>query len=434
MAGMQVVAADAESRGALLVECRPPRSAAHGKLRRHAISELSRPGDAMAGTTRRKIPASRRRTMLRRSGYACSVCATPLAGFDIHHLQYVSLGGSDEEQNLAVLCPNCHRNFAHGLYASADGRHSLAEGAHRWLQLVAVTRQVLDISRDPIRTAELLCSDEAKASVIAAGAYDLLNATIDVGLSRLSGRRDSAAAAARLNLITNRCAMSYYVKQNVQASAERLQAALKQAGKSDDLALVRNEARLALSRLHMTQRRHDDERRVLDTFEQDAASSYQNNDFSFRLMSLERYSGSSFSELDRLPKPQESDAAPAQMLLASVKGELGKAATQEDAAVAVQQLTTAFQHSHRVVHRRGIVMTALRLADVHIRAGDADTALHWWTVASAGGRVGVLPELGLQHVQMKMHLAFGAHFLDRSTSTRASVKRLLVPSNSGDAQ
>lgn len=59
---------------------------------------------------RKSIPVGTQRAVLIECGYRC---ATPTCGqiltLDIHHLDYVCEGGSNDPENLIALCPNCHR-------------------------------------------------------------------------------------------------------------------------------------------------------------------------------------------------------------------------------------------------------------------------------------------------------------------------------------
>jgi hypothetical protein len=67
------------------------------------------------GTEATKVKLSVRQLVLHESGYKCSnpACRYPLT-LDVHHLYYVSQGGSDLAENLLPLCPNCHTEHHHG--------------------------------------------------------------------------------------------------------------------------------------------------------------------------------------------------------------------------------------------------------------------------------------------------------------------------------
>jgi hypothetical protein len=157
--------------------------------------------------------------------------------------------------------------------------------------------------------------------------------------------------------------------------------------------------------------RHGEERRVLEEFELDEAKPEHANDWAFRMASLQRYTGADYATLSSIPVPESATDAGTRMLRASVLGELGKAATLENVPLAIRQLKTAFRESFLAVHRRGMVMTALRLADLFILQNDVKSASQWWVVANFGGGVGALPELGLHEVQAALEEGFGPTYL-----------------------
>jgi len=53
------------------------------------------------------------RQVLRRDGWRCQVCGTT-ERLEVHHLQFRSRSGDNDEANLITLCRDCHRQ-AHGL-------------------------------------------------------------------------------------------------------------------------------------------------------------------------------------------------------------------------------------------------------------------------------------------------------------------------------
>jgi 5-methylcytosine-specific restriction endonuclease McrA len=52
------------------------------------------------------------RQILERDSWRCQNCAG-MRNLQVHHQQFRSRSGSDEEQNLITLCANCHRQI-HG--------------------------------------------------------------------------------------------------------------------------------------------------------------------------------------------------------------------------------------------------------------------------------------------------------------------------------
>jgi hypothetical protein len=67
------------------------------------------------GNEARRVPLDVKRLVLHEAGYKCAnpCCRYPLT-LDIHHLYYVSEGGSNLAENLVPLCPNCHTEHHNG--------------------------------------------------------------------------------------------------------------------------------------------------------------------------------------------------------------------------------------------------------------------------------------------------------------------------------
>jgi 5-methylcytosine-specific restriction endonuclease McrA len=47
------------------------------------------------------------RQILQRDGWRCQMCGS-MQRLQVHHIQFRSHSGSDEEQNLITLCAECH--------------------------------------------------------------------------------------------------------------------------------------------------------------------------------------------------------------------------------------------------------------------------------------------------------------------------------------
>jgi ATP-dependent DNA helicase RecQ len=54
-----------------------------------------------------------RQQVLHRDGWRCQSCGT-MNKLQVHHLEFRSRCGNDDESNLIALCVDCHRQ-AHGL-------------------------------------------------------------------------------------------------------------------------------------------------------------------------------------------------------------------------------------------------------------------------------------------------------------------------------
>ena len=53
-----------------------------------------------------------REQVLRRDGWCCQLCGS-ISNLEVHHREFRSHGGADDERNLITLCFDCHRSV-HG--------------------------------------------------------------------------------------------------------------------------------------------------------------------------------------------------------------------------------------------------------------------------------------------------------------------------------
>ena len=53
-----------------------------------------------------------RELVLRRDGWRCQLCGS-ISNLEVHHREFRSHGGADDERNLITLCFDCHA-FTHG--------------------------------------------------------------------------------------------------------------------------------------------------------------------------------------------------------------------------------------------------------------------------------------------------------------------------------
>lgn len=51
-----------------------------------------------------------RKRILDRDGWRCQHCGS-LSNLEVHHIQFRSRLGNDEESNLITLCVSCHNNL-----------------------------------------------------------------------------------------------------------------------------------------------------------------------------------------------------------------------------------------------------------------------------------------------------------------------------------
>lgn len=77
----------------------------------------------MTSMKRKSIPMNTVVAVLHESGYMCANPACRMVmTLDLHHMEYVSEGGSNDATNLLPLCPNCHARHHQGLIPVASIR------------------------------------------------------------------------------------------------------------------------------------------------------------------------------------------------------------------------------------------------------------------------------------------------------------------------
>ena len=91
------------------------------------------------GTEARRVPLDMKRLVLHEAGYKCAnpCCRYPLT-LDVHHLYYVSAGGSNLADNLLPLCPNCHAGHHNGNIST--------ESLRAWKMLLLALNEAFDRS------------------------------------------------------------------------------------------------------------------------------------------------------------------------------------------------------------------------------------------------------------------------------------------------
>src|SRR5437870_6320045 len=91
-----------------------------------------------------------RKQVLRRDGWRCQVCGS-MTNLEVHHKQFRSHSGEDDEQNLITLCFNCHSS-AHGQDVGLEsGDQGCGEGATQ----VSEPASLVQVLRSEEHTSEL---------------------------------------------------------------------------------------------------------------------------------------------------------------------------------------------------------------------------------------------------------------------------------------
>lgn len=89
------------------------------------------------GTEATNVKTSVRLQVLHEAGFKCAnpCCRYPIT-LDVHHLHYVSEGGSDDPANLLPLCPNTHQEHHNGTIPT--------ESLRAWKMLLLALNEAFD--------------------------------------------------------------------------------------------------------------------------------------------------------------------------------------------------------------------------------------------------------------------------------------------------
>ena len=72
--------------------------------------------DSATPAKRKKIPAPTQHAVLLEAGYRCgNPACRGILTLELHHIEWVKDGGSNEPENLLALCPTCHSLHTNGV-------------------------------------------------------------------------------------------------------------------------------------------------------------------------------------------------------------------------------------------------------------------------------------------------------------------------------
>ena len=79
-----------------------------------AILPSQKNRDGLISKERKQVSTIPRPTSCNRDGYTCQNCKMSKTPLHVHHIRFVSEGGSDMPDNLITLCESCHENLHQG--------------------------------------------------------------------------------------------------------------------------------------------------------------------------------------------------------------------------------------------------------------------------------------------------------------------------------
>jgi len=101
----------------------PPVKGLENEIERKIQKQLGVSMNRPKPTKRKSIPMNTKVAVLHESGYLCANPACRMVmTLDMHHMEYVSEGGTNEATNLLPLCPTCHALHHQGLIPAGSIR------------------------------------------------------------------------------------------------------------------------------------------------------------------------------------------------------------------------------------------------------------------------------------------------------------------------
>lgn len=372
---------------------------------------------------RHSFSDSQRREAWERCGHACALCGNILRAFDLHHVHFFSLGGSDDEGNLILLCPNCHRQIPHRLYMHHE-RDVLETAAQRWYNFVQAEAKIVGLSRrGPEYAAELLIDGGLRETILAQGAHRRMQALANRVLGTFPVS-NAGNQALRLELMSLSADMAIY-SGGAQRATEAVADALARMDPSQEFQHSKNASTLVLARLHREAGSIAAERKALDKFEADHASREQLDEWLFRSVSYELYFGSPESLLSIEFDRGTSGSLLSRMAGVNIDADRGRAYLQEDLEMGYKALVDAFMVARSILFRRNMFVTALKLAEVSLLMGESWRAAEWWAVSSHLHSIGTARELSLEEVRLSIIDRFGEAVLTSAKGDAGSIMRLI---------
>jgi hypothetical protein len=362
----------------------------------------------------------RKRQIAGAAGFSCCICGVPLGSPGAGLTRYLWLPAYTAD-DAAPVCDNCDANMVNGLYRSPAGQQLVAAAIHRWLSAVAASAAAR-WNATPGRAASLLDDLGVRGAFLSVGAYDRLSSASLAVRHRLTDSRSPSIAASRLTLLSSESLRTYYQGGSTTAYISALESELGRVDGSVEFSAARNTARLALSRLYRSAEDSAREEHILDQFEHDVASLEDHAEWDFRFVSYRRHLDPYYGRLSSdLPAESGSDPTVIHMARAAILGEVGRSAAESGVTTAVPILRRAFAESWSAVHRRGMVMSALKLSHIHTLAGEAENAVRWWSTARRIGNVGRLTEHTVGRQRRRLLQAFGPDVFSEPLSDEGAV-------------
>lgn len=343
---------------------------------------------------------------LERTEWRCALCLTGLLGSELHHLEFVSRGGTNDGFNLVPLCVSCHRDVAHRVYG-ADDAWALGAASRRSLALIETARRVAGADS---------WSDRAKALVmpyvrdcgLSNGAYRLVRELAESVLDQ--PRRSSVDdAVLELQLVCLAVTMAVY-EDSVPGCLDRLDQSFGAVSQADLPMEVTNTFALDRAKVCDVMGEPGQEAASLSmvsTLGNDQSSLeflFRRGSFEFRTARARPVGPGSPSRAAR-PFADRLFAAN----IATDEAQWLRFAGESETAHNV--LVSTYAEARSTFHRRGMFVRSLLLADLCADVGEMDRAGRWLLIGERFREAGRNLPLDVERLRQTIIQRGGANSL-----------------------
>ena len=329
-----------------------------------------------------RIPRQLRFQIARQFAHCCAMCSRPFLSFDLHHIKFASLGGSNAEANLIPLCQVCHAVFAHKL-SKAFTPDMLAKLRRQRLELSKREQSIRsNIGSDPAKACASLLMDSTRQLVLLFGRYHRFLILAERLADELPGATASdRCLKARVVLFAGE--MALYCDQEPRVTS-RVQRATKALERSKELAGAHASAALVLSRLLGRIGSPREEASMLAISEPDAAdNSLGRREWVFRKVAFLKKRREYEKALELADSIAPSAGVALNPTAINVLSEVARVHLDTGQPLEARNIfKTVLQASTSEHHRRGILVTSIFLARANLTLRDFDKALHNLVLAS----------------------------------------------------
>ena len=366
--------------------------------------------------TRRKLPKATRKMVLECFYYSCALCMNPFTFPEIHHIQFVSLGGCNDPDNLLPLCASCHSTL-HNL-SQVFSESTVREIRRRAIESTKIKTLVLrrDLPKEELVRA--LTNADIRFMVSTSGWYThfatLFEEALDYinGQTNLTGKYGRDVNKALLLSLIGEIFLYSNIEGNIPKGMYLLNKAYNQLRRSSDFLDTTCYIGTVMSKGYELARQRIKEKQILmDVGNLDMSDLDTRNLWLWRSMShyvnvgkldeaMELRKYFQFGSETNFGKQVESNA-----LSIMAHMDIGYGHNIEDA---IEKQKIGLKNAVDIFHKRGIYFRSFNLASLYLRKKDYAKAIGYLRLAGLLKDCGfIIKEWDAQRLYFKISNTIG---------------------------